>query len=51
VSRGFTTGCEDIQASHKYFVYPGLNSYVISKDVNVVPLVEMMEIVKKLIIS
>jgi predicted AAA+ superfamily ATPase len=49
VSRGFTTGCEDIQASHKYFVYPGLTSYVISKDVNVVPLVEMMGIVRKMV--
>lgn len=51
VSKGFSIGCEDIQASHKYFVYPGQSSYVISKDVNVVPLVEMMKKIKSLVDS
>ncbi|KAA6440319.1 ATP-binding protein [Dyadobacter flavalbus] len=49
VSKGFSTGCEDIQATHKYFVFPGKNSYMISGDVKVVPLIEMMDVIRKII--
>jgi predicted AAA+ superfamily ATPase len=49
VSKGFSAGSDDIQATHKYFVYPGKNSYMISSDVKVVPLDEMMKEIRKIV--
>lgn len=49
VSRGFQYGCEDIKATHKYFVYPGKETFSLSNDVRAVSLIEMMSILNKII--
>lgn len=43
ISKGFTIGCEDIRASHRYFVYPGYERFPLSKEVTAIPLKEMMK--------
>ena len=48
LSKGFYLGCEDIQAEHRFVVYPGKESYPASHDTTVIPLVEMMKKVKSL---
>ena len=42
LTKGFIIGCEDIKATHKYFVYPGKEKFPLSKDVSAIPLLEMM---------
>lgn len=49
VSKGFQVGCEDVKASHKYFVYPGKESFLLTKDVWVISLTDMMKEIKKII--
>lgn len=49
LSKGFIVGCEDIQATHKYFVYSGLERFRISNDVTALPLKMMMEELKQLL--
>jgi hypothetical protein len=46
-TRGFQTACEDMKATHKFYVYPGKEKFPIARDVWAMPLVEMMEILKK----
>jgi len=43
VTKGFVLGCEDIKATHKYFVYPGKEKFPLSKDISAIPLLEMMK--------
>jgi len=43
VSKGFHLGCEDIQATKRFIVYPGKERFPSSNGVNVLPLAEMME--------
>ena len=49
ISKGFQYGCADINATHKYFVYPGKERFSLTKDVEVVSLTEMMEELKKIV--
>ena len=43
LTKGFIIGCEDIKATHKYFVYPGKEKFPLSKEVSAIPLLEMMK--------
>lgn len=49
VSKGFQYGCEDVKATHKYFVYPGKERFSLTNDVEVVSLIEMMRELKKIV--
>jgi predicted AAA+ superfamily ATPase len=42
VSKGFYLGCEDIDATKRFVVYPGKEQYPLTNDVMAVSLVEMM---------
>ena len=42
LSKGFYLGCEDVSASRRFVVYPGEERFPLGKDVNAVPLSEMM---------
>jgi predicted AAA+ superfamily ATPase len=42
LSKGFYLGCDDIKASHRFIVYPGKERFPLSKDVNAIPLAEMI---------
>jgi len=48
-TKGFILGCEDIKASHKYFVYPGKEKFPLSKDVSAISLIGMMQELSALI--
>jgi len=43
LSKGFHLGCEDIQATERFVVYPGNEQFSISKGITAIPLIEMME--------
>ncbi|MBE8719979.1 ATP-binding protein [Sphingobacterium pedocola] len=43
LSKGFVNGCDDIKATHRFFVYPGDERFRISKDVEAVPLKIMLK--------
>lgn len=43
LSKGFHLGCEDIKASHRFFVYPGKEKFPITKDVMAISLIDMMK--------
>jgi len=43
LSKGFLIGCEDVAATHRYFVYSGKERFRISKDVTALPLTMMIE--------
>jgi predicted AAA+ superfamily ATPase len=43
LSRGFHQACEDIQATRKYVVYSGKDSFSLSKDVRVTSLYDLMQ--------
>lgn len=47
-SRGFYIGCEDIQATRRFIVYPGQDQYPASHDVTVLSLPAMMEEIKEI---
>jgi len=47
LSKGFYLGCEDIEASKRFVVYPGKESFPGSKDVMIVSLVTMMKILEE----
>ncbi|MFP4091433.1 MAG: ATP-binding protein [Cyclobacteriaceae bacterium] len=42
LSRGFHQGCEDVQASRKYVVYSGQESFAMTRDVRAISLYELM---------
>jgi hypothetical protein len=48
LSKGFLIGCEDVAATHRYFVYSGKERFGISKDVTALPLTMMIEELKAL---
>jgi predicted AAA+ superfamily ATPase len=41
ISKGFMQGCDDIQATHRYVVYPGKEIFPIAKNVTVIPAEEI----------
>ena len=47
VSKGFHLGCEDIQATKRFIVYPGKERFPSSNGVQVLPLIEMMGEVRR----
>jgi len=46
VTKGFRTACEDLDATHKFYVYPGKEKFPMAKDVWAIPLIEMMELLR-----
>ena len=48
VSKGFHLGCEDIGATHKFVVYSGSERFALANEITAMPLVEMMNEIKKL---
>ncbi len=48
LSKGFYLGCEDIAATKRFVVYPGKESFSISKDINAVSLTDMMGIINEI---
>ena len=49
VSKGFHIGCEDIEAQHRYIVYPGREQYPISNGITVIPLVNILTEFQKIL--
>ena len=49
LSKGFLIGCEDVNATHRYFVYSGSERFRISKEVTALPLKMMIEELKQLL--
>ena len=47
LSKGFHLGCEDIEATHRFIVYPGTERYLVTKEVTAISLREMMEEVRR----
>lgn len=48
LSKGFHLGCEDIEATHRYVIYPGKESFPVTKEVTAIPLVDMMNILRNM---
>lgn len=48
VSKGFYSGCEDIGATHKFVVYSGQEQYSMGKGIIAIPLIELMQELKKI---
>lgn len=42
LSKGFHLGCEDIEATHQFIVYPGKERFPFTKEVTAIPLLDMM---------
>jgi predicted AAA+ superfamily ATPase len=42
VSKGFHQGCEDINATKRFIVYPGKERYPMTKDVIAIPILDLM---------
>ncbi|SFE35585.1 hypothetical protein SAMN05518672_105382 [Chitinophaga sp. CF118] len=42
LSKGFHFGCEDIQATNRFIVYPGKDRFPAAHDVTVLPLIDIM---------
>lgn len=42
LSKGFHFGCEDIQATKRFIVYPGKDRFPAANEVSVLPLIDMM---------
>lgn len=45
LSKGFYLGCEDIEATQRFIVYPGNERFPVSKNVDAIPLTELMSII------
>lgn len=45
VSKGFYIGCEDIEATHKYVVYPGEERFPLGDNVTAISLPEIMNVI------
>lgn len=43
VSRGFHIGCEDIKASKRFIVYPGMEVFQVTKEIMAIPILNMMK--------
>ncbi|HEV7351323.1 ATP-binding protein [Telluribacter sp.] len=48
LSKGYHLGCEDTGATHRYVVYPGEESYSLSKEVRTISLLDMMKVLSGL---
>lgn len=48
LSKGFHLGCEDIEATHRFIVYPGKESFPVTKEVTAMPLVDMMNLLRNI---
>lgn len=48
LSKGFHLGCQDINATKCFIVYSGNERFPVTKDVTAIPLLEMMNEIKKL---
>lgn len=46
LSKGFHLGCESLGVKERYIVYPGTEGFPLSKDVQVMPLREMMALLR-----
>lgn len=42
VSKGFHLGCEDIEATKRFIVYPGKERFPVTKEITAMPILEMM---------
>ena len=42
LSKGFHFGCDSVGVDQRYVVYPGKERYPLSKDIDVIPLLDMM---------
>jgi predicted AAA+ superfamily ATPase len=49
LSKGFLIGCEDVSATHRYFVYSGTERFRMSKEVTALPLKMMIEELKQIL--
>jgi predicted AAA+ superfamily ATPase len=49
LSKGFLIGCEDIEATHRFYVYAGTERFSISKEVTALPLTMMIEELRTLL--
>jgi uncharacterized protein len=49
LSKGFLIGCEDVKATHRYFVYAGTERFRMSKEVTALSLKMMIEELKQLL--
>lgn len=47
VSKGFYIGCEDIEATHKYVVYPGNERFSLGDNVTAISLPEIMNVISQ----
>lgn len=47
-SRGFLSGCEEINPAEKYIVYPGTERYPLAHGVTAIPLAELMALIRGL---
>jgi uncharacterized protein len=43
LSKGFHLGCEDIKATKKFVIYPGLDKFPLASGIYAMPLLEMMQ--------
>ena len=48
LSKGFHLGCDDIEATHRYIVYPGKERFPVTKEVIAIPLIDMMKELRKM---
>ena len=48
LSKGFHLGCDDIEATHRYIVYPGKERFPVTKEVIAIPLIDMMKELRKI---
>jgi predicted AAA+ superfamily ATPase len=46
VSKGFHLGCEDLKATKRFIVYPGKERFPITKEINAIPILDMMNELK-----
>ena len=46
ISKGFHIGCDDIKATHRFVVYPGSETFSLTKDVLAIPVLQMMKEIK-----
>lgn len=47
LSKGFYLGCEDIKATHRFVVYPGLERFPMGNDTEAISLLDMMNEVER----
>lgn len=47
ISKGFYLGCEDVEATHRFVVYPGKDRFPLGDNVNAISLSDMMEFISQ----